>query len=50
MMGLNPVPSAQPGPSIIPVGNFFPITVFYLMGAIRCYAPISRNIGPSRLQ
>jgi len=47
-MGLNPVPSAQRGSSIIPrVGNFFPITVFYLMGAIRCYAPIGRNICPS---
>ena len=27
--------------------NLFPITVFYLMGAIRCYAPIGRNICPS---
>jgi len=49
-MGLDPVPSAQPGTSIIPMGNFFPITVFYLMGAIGCYAPIGRNICSTCLQ
>src|SRR3977135_3494046 len=30
------------------MGNFFPIAVFYLIGAIRCYAPIGRNIGSTR--
>jgi len=25
-------------------GNFFPIPVFYLMEAIRCYAPIGWNV------
>ena len=25
---------------LMPMGNFFPIAVFYLMGATRCYAPI----------
>jgi len=24
----------------LPEGNFFPIAVLYLMGVIRCYAPI----------
>jgi hypothetical protein len=34
------------------MGNFFPIVVFYLMGAIKgCYAPIGWNVslsGPER--
>src|SRR5439155_426059 len=31
------------GPAV-PEGNFFPIAVLYLMGAIRCYAPIGQNV------
>jgi len=39
------VPSfhASLGPAV-PKGNFFPIGVLYLVGAIRCYAPIGQNV------
>ena len=41
--GLAPPFPIRLGPAVLE-GNFFPIAVLYLMGAIRCYAPIGWNV------